>query len=97
MKLVFTDHLKFRLKERGVSAKVVKKIFDNSEEFYWDNLRSHHIVINTIMYKRRRRKMLAAYDTIGDGMEIVTVHPISEKDIRQRVISKRWSYERNEN
>ena len=95
MKLIYTDHLKSRLKQRKIPTNVVKKIFEDADEFYWDTLRNHLIVINTVPYKGKPRKVLAAYDTIDDAYEVITIHPITDTQIRQRVISGRWRYEKN--
>ncbi|MBI2018864.1 hypothetical protein HYS96_04135 [Candidatus Daviesbacteria bacterium] len=94
MKLILTDHLKERLKLRDISEKIVEKIFEKSEEFYWDNLRNRHIVVSRVTYKGKLRKMLAAYDKIGDRTEIVSTHPITDGEIKNRLISGRWSYEK---
>lgn len=97
MKLIYTDHLKARLKERDISLKIVKEIFDRTEENYWDKLRKHHIVIASVVYKSKRRKMLAAYDMIGKSAEVITVHPITNEQIKQRLTLGRWEHEKSKN
>lgn len=95
MKLILTNHLKSRLKLRNIPEKTVENIFKKPEEFYWDNLRHHHIVVFKVTYKGKLRKMLAAYDTMEDEIEIVTTHPITDAGIKNRLISGRWTYEKN--
>lgn len=97
MKLVYTDHLKTRLKQRGIPTKMVREIFENGQEHYWDELRSRHIVVAIVVYKGKLRKVLAAYDRIGSRAEIVTIHPITDEDIQQRLKSGRWIYEEIKN
>lgn len=97
MKLIYTDHLKSRLKQRGIPLAIVKEIFDKSQENYWDYLRKRHIVVSKVDYKGKQRKVLAAYDRIGMTKEVVTIHPITDREIRQRLISGRWSNEKNKN
>ena len=94
MKFILTDHLKERLISRGISEKIVEKIFEKSEEFYWDNLRNRHVVVSKVKYKGKLRKMLAAYDTIEGRTEVVTTHPITDTEIKNRLIIGRWSYEK---
>lgn len=94
MKLTLTDHLRDRLKSRDINEKIVEMIFNNPEEFYWDNLRNRHIVVSRVIYKGKLRKMLAAYDRIEDKIEVVTMHPITDVEIKNRVISGRWSHEK---
>ena len=96
MKLVFTDHLMTRLKQRGILAKIVREIFKQSLENYWDNLRNRHIVIGKVLYQGKIRKVLAAYDKIEDTKEVVTIHPIKDEQIKQRLSSGRWKNEKTE-
>lgn len=97
MKFTFTDHLKKRLKERNIPLKIVGDIFQNVQVRCFDNLRNHDIVVSTVMYKGKIRKMLAAYDRISIENEVITVHPITDKQIKQRIDSGRWSYETDKN
>lgn len=96
MKLILTGHLKSRLKLRDIPKRTIEDIFKKPEKFYWDNLRQHHIVVSKITYKGKLRKMLAAYDTIGDEFEVITTHPITEAEIEQRLASGRWIYEKDQ-
>lgn len=97
MKFILTDHLKSRLKLRNISGSIVENIFKESQEFYWDNLRNHHVAVGQAQYKGKMRKMLVAYDKIGNTIEFITVHPITAEEIDQRVKSGRWMYEKKQN
>lgn len=94
-KIIVTTHLKTRLKQRGISTKIIKEIFDQSLENYWDNLRNHHIVIGRVNYQEKYRKVLAAYDKIENIKEVITIHPITDEQIKNRLASGRWSYEKS--
>lgn len=93
MRLIYTDHLKTRLKQRGIPIKIVKEIFGKNEEHHWDNLRNHYIVVSEVKYKGKYRKVLAAYDKIVGAKEVITIHPISDEEIKQRLNSGRWAHE----
>jgi|SRR3989344_1313132 len=97
MKLLYTDHLKSRLKQRGIPLIIVKEIFGKPLGYYWDNLRNHYVVVGEVVYKGKRRKVLAAYDKIGKEAEVITVHPITSYEIRQRLNSGRWRREKSKN
>ena len=97
MEFIYTDHLRFRLRQRGIPLTTVKEIFAKSQENYWDNLINHHIVVSKVIYMGKTRKVLAAYDRISAKAEVITVHPVSDSEIRQRLTSGRWSYEKNKN
>lgn len=95
MKLILTDHIKIRLRQREIPRKVVKEIISQNLENYWDNLRNHHIVIGKLNYHGVDRKILVAYDTIDKEIEAVTIHPVTDNQIKQRLNSGRWSYEKD--
>lgn len=94
VKLIFTDHLKTRLRQRKIPLKIVRQIFSQTQEFFYDTLRKHHIVVSTVIYNRKPRKVLAAYDKIDQTAEIITIHPITDKEIEGRLESGRWIYEK---
>ena len=97
MRIVYTDHLRARLKEREIPLKIVKEIFDKAEEYYLDKLRGHNIVVSTVKYQGKLRKALLAYDTISEEeVEAITVHPITSEQIKQRVSSGRWIHEKTQ-
>lgn len=91
--LKFTNHLRTRLNQRGISIKTVEEIFGQNLENYWDNLRNHYIVIGKVDYHGKSRKVLAAYDKIGNIVEVITIHPITDAQIKQRLSYGRWHNE----
>lgn len=97
MKFIFTDHFKSRLKLRNISGATIQNIYKKAQEFYWDNLRNHHIAVGQARYKGKLRKMLVAYDKIGNTVEFITSHPITDEEISQRITSGRWIYEKKQN
>jgi len=54
---------------------------------------SRHIAMMSMIYHSRRRKMMIAYDEFPDRVEIVTIHPIKSRQIRERVLAGRWTHE----
>lgn len=93
MKLVYTKHLKERLADRKIPLKIVRKVFQTKEAQYYDHLRHRHIYVSKTIYKGKIRKMLVAYDKIGRVVEIVTTHPITDRQINQRLQTRRFTYE----
>lgn len=91
--ITLTKHLKTRLKQRKIPARTVIEIFNKSKENYYDNLRNHNIVIANVTLKKKAGKFLVAYDKIESRIEAVTIHPINDKQIKQRLDSGRWTYE----
>lgn len=107
MRVVLTNHLKTRLKQRKIPIKTVKEVLKRDQENYWDNLRNHNIVVGKVNYQGKIKKALVAYDKIilpfagkkrkiTNILEIITIHPVTDEQIKQRLVSGRWSYEKKE-
>lgn len=96
MKVLFTKHLKFRLKQRRIPTKIAREIIKTAQEYYWDALRKHHIMVAEVQYKNKLRKVLLSYDKIAGGVELITLHPIASQQIQNRLNSGRWGYEKTD-
>ena len=92
MRVVYTDHLKLRLRARRIPERMPERIYREAKERYYNHATFRHIAVMPVIYHRRRRKMIA-YDEFPDHVEIVTIHPIEERQISERVLTGRWTYE----
>lgn len=90
MKITLRPHLKIRLKQRFIPQDYPKNILLNPEENYFDTLTNHNIAIKTLQYSGKLRPMVVAYDIIGKTIEAVTIHPITEQEIDNRLQKGRW-------
>ena len=86
----YTDHLKLRLKLRGIPDELPRKIYERAESKFIDSTTGHNIAIATTLYRRKKRLFLVAYDVKNDFILMVTAHPISKEQIDSRVRSERW-------
>jgi hypothetical protein len=93
VRVVYTDHLKLRLRARRIPAKMPERIYCEAQERYYNHATYRHIAIMSVIYHRHRRKMMIAYDEFSDRVEIVTIHPIESRQIRERVLAGRWTHE----
>lgn len=93
MKFAYTSHFKFRAKERKIPLKLAKEVFDNADEWYFDDLRGHRIAIARVEFKGRARRIMLAYDIIGETIEFITIHAIREAEVKNKVNSGRWKHE----
>jgi len=90
MKIIYTSHLEFRLKMRNISYDLPKRIFQYSDEHYYDILTKHYIAVHQIESSGKIREMALTYDKKGIYIEIVTVHPIKPYQKISRIKSGRW-------
>lgn len=96
MKINLRPHLLRRLKERKISKNYPKKIVQEPEREYFDTLTNHNIAIKKLLYSGKVRNMVVAYDIIKDSKELVTIYPIADKEIENKIRSGRWkNYEKN--
>lgn len=93
MRVVYTDHLRLRLRARRIPERVPERIYREAKERYYNHATFRHIAVMSVIYHRRRRKMMIAYDEFPDRVEIVTIHPIESHQISERVLTGRWTYE----
>ena len=93
MRVVYTDHLKLRLRVRRIPEWMPERIYREAKERYYNHATFRHIAVMSVIYHRRRRKMMIAYDEFPDRVEIVTIHPIENHQISERVLAGRWTYE----
>ncbi len=90
MGIIYRPHLKRRLKERKVPNNYPKKIYENAKLRFRDTLTSHNIAISRLEYGKKLRNLVISYDIMGSNIEIITIHPISDSDIKIRIKTKRW-------
>lgn len=90
MKIVYRAHLKRRLHERKIPDDYPKKIYLAAEQKYFDAATSHNIAVSKLKYAEKLRSMAVSYDIIGEQIEIITIHPISDKEIGNKIKTRRW-------
>lgn len=93
MRFVYTTHFKFRVKQRKISLRLARKIYDNASARFFDKLRNHHILIAKMSVRGKSRKLMLTYDKTNDRIEFITVHIIKEEEIENKISSRRWIYE----
>ena len=90
MKIVYSSHLKERLRRRGIPEDYPTRIVTNAEEIYKDAVSGYEIYILSLPYKEKIRKMVTACDRINEVLVGVTIYPISESKLANREKVGRW-------
>lgn len=67
-----------------------RMIFEKADRRYRDLETGHLIAVKRVRLRRLERFVMIAYDQVEEGVEIVTIHPISEEQERSRVRGGRW-------
>ncbi|MBI2547040.1 MAG: hypothetical protein HYW23_01180 [Candidatus Aenigmarchaeota archaeon] len=89
--IVYTEHLKLRLKIRKIPEHYPKEIYKNPEQKFFDNVEGNFIAIKKLEYNNKIRNVMIAYEQKEGKIEIVTIHPITDEKIINRVVSRRWT------
>ena len=54
---------------------------------------NHYIAVSVLTYAGKLKNLAISYDIIDQQAEIITIHPISKKEIDNKIESGRWSKE----
>lgn len=90
-KIIYRTHLTRRLKERKIPQNYPELIYKKAKRTYVDSESGHHIKIARLEYAEKLRKMAIVYDKIRSKVEIITIFPISETELKNKTTSGRWS------
>ena len=88
--IIYTAHLKFRLKVRNIPLSLPKKIFKEAKEHYYDSLTGHYVAVHKLVFNNKTREFALTYDKKEDVVEIITVHPLKAYQKITRINSGRW-------
>ena len=75
---------------RKIPYKLPRNIYLLADQRYLDTSTRHNIAVKRVRYYRKQVYFMIAYDKKGKEVEVVTIHPISEEQIKARVENKRW-------
>ncbi len=90
IKVLYTDHLNLRLKVRKIPFKYPRKIYEKPEQKYFDSAENYFIAVKKLYYNKKIRNMMIAYEEIENRVNIITIHPISDEKIINRLMNRRW-------
>ncbi len=89
-KVIITEHLRLRLKQREFPSKFPEHIHQKSKRRFYDTIEKSTIAIMKLQYLGKLRNIMIAYVTEDESDKIKTIHPIKEKEIKTRIKNKRW-------
>src|SRR3989338_2223339 len=89
--VLYTDHLKLRLEVRKIPRHYPKEIYEKPDRRFFDELEGNLIAVKKLLYNKKERSMMIAYEEKGETIEIITIHPISEEKIASRIVNGRWT------
>lgn len=85
-KLHFTKHLLDKIKIRKISKVFIAHVMESPDIVYYDSLNKTNIAIQ----KQKERFYMIAFSVADVVINVITVHPIKEEQIKNRIKNKRW-------
>lgn len=79
-----------RLKIRKIPKDYPRQIYGNPEQRFFDTIEDTEIAIKKLYYNGRIRNMMIAFQKKNGLVEIITIHPITEEKIMNRLAKGRW-------
>lgn len=89
--IMYTDHLKLRLRVRKIPFRFPKIIYEEPDQTFFDNVERTYVAIKKLRYGTTFKNFMIAYERHNENIYIITIHPITEEKIINRVLSGRWS------
>jgi len=90
MQIKYSEHLENRLSLRKIEYELPKRIFELSNERYFDEETEHFIAIMETKLYNKNREVMVAYEIKEDIGTLLTIHPLKENQKDNRVKSGRW-------
>ena len=80
-KVVYSDHLKFRLKLRKIPHLLPVQIYKLSKERYFDVLTKNFVAVKRLVHAGKNREMMVAYTETNFEITLIT----SPLEIRAKI------------
>ena len=90
IKIIYTDHLRLRMKLRGISKLLPKQIWVDAKERYYDRATEHYVALMNFKLKERIKTFALSYDERENVVYLITIHPIKELQKLSRIKTGRW-------
>ena len=95
MEVIYSRHLQFRMQMRGIPEKMPERIYRESQQRYYNHHTLRRVAVMEVQHNRRRTLMMIAYDQFAEHADLLTIHPITKDQIRERLRTGRWTDEKN--
>jgi len=86
----YSKHLKTRIKLRNIDYELPQQIFEEAKERFVDTETGHTIAVSNVIIYGKRRDVMVAYNYEEGDVNLLTIHPLKEKQKENRIKSGRW-------
>lgn len=89
--IIYSKHLLIRMKARNFPQEFPLIIYFSPERIFFDVAEKRKIAVRKLKYKDKLRNIMIAFEEKEESVNIITIHPISEDKIINRIKSGRWT------
>ncbi len=75
---------------RQIEYDLPKRIVEQAEERYYDNATGYFIAIMKTELYNKIKEVIVAYISEEDYLKLLTIHPLKERQKKNRIRSGRW-------
>jgi len=90
MRIKYSQHIENRLRLRRIEYDLPRRIFEQSEERYFDIETGSLIAVMMVDLYNKNREVMVAYVMEEDCTRLLTIHPLKEGQKENRVNTGRW-------
>ena len=75
---------------RNIDYELPQQIFEEAKERFIDIETGHTIAVSNVIIYGKRRDVMVAYNYEKGDVNLLTIHPLKEKQKENRIKSGRW-------
>jgi hypothetical protein len=90
VQIKYSKHLEHRLVLRKMEHDLPRKIFEQSDERYFDEETGYSVATMKAEAYNKTREVMVAYVVEGETAKLLTIHPLKEGQKENRVNAGRW-------
>jgi len=75
---------------RRIEYDLPKRIVEQTEERYYDNATGYFVAIMKTELYNKTKEVMVAYVIEEDCLKLLTIHPLKERQKKNRIRSGRW-------
>lgn len=90
MRIVYTKHLRLRLKVRLIPFNLPRIVVSEADEFFFDRITETYIAIKKFPRMQLPNEYMVAFGIVGNNCHMITIHPLRFRQKANRIVSKRW-------
>ena len=89
-RIVYSIHLRFRLKLRIIPRSLPLKIYRLAKEHYFDTGTLKHVAVTRTRFKGKMREMAVVYREEMERVVLISIHPLKIFQKTNRIKSGLW-------